>query len=415
MMKLLMIADDFTGAIDSGVQFSKNNIPTCVLTDAQADFAGLDPSLQVLVLDTETRHLPAAEAHDLIYQVVQRAVAAGIPYIYKKTDSVLRGNIGAELAAVLEASGEDSLPFVPAYPQNGRITRDGVHYVQGTPVAESVFGQDPFEPVRFSRIDQIIAQQTAVPAADKTQTTSGIRIFDAETDQDLRKIGTELSEAGLHISAGCAGFASVVAEILPLERRPRPTEALETSVFVVCGSLNPVTLKQLDCAEQSGFLRFRLTPEEKLREDWMDSPACEKRLEEWLELAAKGKKCILDSNDADGNESTFRYMEEQNLSISDARIGISRTLGRLVKRLLDRGLEATLFCSGGDTLLAVMREMGTTQILPVREESPGIVRSVFTYRGKKYHVISKSGGFGEPDLLNNLTSQIQAVKEDIKC
>ena len=74
-----------------------------------------------------------------------------------------RGNSGAERTALLRASGEKRLPFLPAYPQVGRTTVGGVHLVNGVPVAESVFGQDPFEPVRHSSVAELIAAQSGVP------------------------------------------------------------------------------------------------------------------------------------------------------------------------------------------------------------------------------------------------------------
>ena len=146
MLLLLIIADDFTGALDTGVQFAAYGAATRVMVKDQVDFASCDA--QVLVVDTETRHLPPEKAYQIVEELTRAACRAGIRYIYKKTDSALRGNIGAELAAVLQASNNRQLPFLPAFPQNGRTTRDGIHYVDGVPVTESPFGVGPFEPVR---------------------------------------------------------------------------------------------------------------------------------------------------------------------------------------------------------------------------------------------------------------------------
>ena len=144
MLLLLIIADDFTGALDTGVQFAAYGAATRVMVKDQVDFASCDA--QVLVVDTETRHLPPEKAYQIVEELTRAACRAGIRYIYKKTDSALRGNIGAELAAVLQASNNRQLPFLPAFPQNGRTTRDGIHYVDGVPVTESPFGVDPFGP-----------------------------------------------------------------------------------------------------------------------------------------------------------------------------------------------------------------------------------------------------------------------------
>ena len=64
MLLLLILADDFTGALDTGVQFAACGIPTRVVVGEQVDFAANDAA--VLVVDTETRHLPAAEAYAVI-------------------------------------------------------------------------------------------------------------------------------------------------------------------------------------------------------------------------------------------------------------------------------------------------------------------------------------------------------------
>ena len=113
MITLLIVADDFTGALDTGVQLAGCGAPTRVVTDPEfspANAAGAE----VLVIDAETRHLPPSQAGAIVEGIVRRAVEQKVPYIYKKTDSALRGNVGAELGALLAASGEKALPFLPA-------------------------------------------------------------------------------------------------------------------------------------------------------------------------------------------------------------------------------------------------------------------------------------------------------------
>ena len=163
MTRLLIIADDFTGALDTGVQFAARGAKTCVATDPGYDFSQAGADIQVMVLDAETRHLTPEAAYKTVFRAVKDALAAGFRYIYKKTDSALRGNVGAELTAVLDAAGADRLAFLPALPKMGRITRNGVHYIDGVPVADSVFGQDPFEPVTASSLEEIIAAQSKRP------------------------------------------------------------------------------------------------------------------------------------------------------------------------------------------------------------------------------------------------------------
>ena len=98
MIHLFVIADDFTGALDTGVQFASYGAATKVVVGTGLQALEADAQTQVLVVDAETRHLPAAQAYDTVYRLVRWAKEKKIGCIYKKTDSALRGNIGAELS-----------------------------------------------------------------------------------------------------------------------------------------------------------------------------------------------------------------------------------------------------------------------------------------------------------------------------
>lgn len=62
MVKLLIIADDFTGALDTGVQFASCGADTKVITDPHYDFT-LAGDNDVLVFDSETRHIKSEDAY----------------------------------------------------------------------------------------------------------------------------------------------------------------------------------------------------------------------------------------------------------------------------------------------------------------------------------------------------------------
>lgn len=413
MARLLVIADDFTGALDTGVQFAARGAATRVVTNLDFDFSRMEDGVQVLVIAAETRHLPPGEARALVFRTVTRATAAGIEYIYKKTDSALRGNIGAELTAVMEAAGTDSLAFLPSFPKMRRTTRNGVHYIDGVPVADSVFGRDPFEPIQTSDIREIIAEQSQVPVVLHPLTeppspwaASGIQLYDAETDEDLRRIGLQLGPERLRLSAGCAGFAEVLADVLGLSGQIPPLPKLEPSLFVVCGSVNPVTLRQMAEAEAAGFSHVHLTPVQKLNPLWLETPECESSISAWL--ADTAGRFILDVNDPAGRNDTAEYAGAHGMTTEDLRVQISGQLAAITRRLLDGGLNATLLCTGGDTLLALMRAVGVDQLVPICEAAAGAVLTNFCYHGKIYHIISKSGGFGEPDLFVRLARSLSA-------
>ena len=225
---MLILADDFTGALDTGIQFAKSGARTRVITDTDCDFSGIQA--QVLVIDTETRHLRPSEAGNVIGKIVRRAAVSGITFFYKKTDSALRGNAGAEMEALLAASGGKCLHFLPAFPQMNRLVRDGVLYIDSVPVAESVFGKDPFEPVLKSSVPEILAAQTALPvltADELTEEAEGIIVYNSESQEELRRLCSGIAEAH---AASCEiefdnGYPTLVNDSELLEKVARAYRA----------------------------------------------------------------------------------------------------------------------------------------------------------------------------------------------
>ena len=412
MISLLMIADDFTGALDTGVQFAASSIATRVIVGTDIELVAKADEAQVLVVDAETRHLPPERAFQAVEGLTRQAVDLGVPYIYKKTDSALRGNIGAELAALLQASGERQLPFLPAYPKVGRVTVGGVHLVDGVPVAESVFGRDPFEPVRHSSLAEIIGEQSDVPVhisptlkdGDPVPESEGVLIFDGRSAEDLAVTGRRLLEAGqLHIMAGCAGFGAVLPQLLGLssgQRRELPQ--LDKRLLVVCGSVNPITVAQMDAAEQAGVARWQMTPEQKLQPDYWQCERGQAEVAALRKRVAQNDPFIIDTNDPEGTHLTQDYAQEHAIDLDGIRLGISRSVGYLVSTLFPDPNVGTLLITGGDTLLQCMGYMGIDEVEPVCEISAGVVLSRVTYQGKIRCVLTKSGGFGPESLVTDL-------------
>lgn len=410
MVKLLVIADDFTGALDTGVQFAASGAETRVVTNIEYDFSRTGREVQVLVLVAETRHVKWEEAYRMVYGIAKRACESGIPYLYKKTDSALRGNIGSELKAVLDAAGKHTLHFLPAFPRMNRVTRNGIHYIDGSPVHESVFGKDPFEPVTCSYIPDMMRGEvpvTVVESMDGWERQNGVMVYDASTDEALMSIGSFLKEKGeLGLTAGCAGFAAVLPQLLGLSGKRCERIPLDKKFLVACGSVNPITVRQLDYAERAGMKRIRLTPEQKLEKDYLESEEGKRALEEWTKTALEEDYCIFDTNDLPGCRAACEYAGSHGLSLGELRVRIADTLGRVVEHLVRAGVKSTMLLTGGDTLMGFMRHIGCDEIVPVCEMAPGTVLSQVDIDGRTYSIISKSGGFGEEKLIAELAEKI---------
>ena len=111
-MTLTIIADDLTGACDTGCLFAG---PAPVGVIAEPALARSDAG--VVAVDTESRALAADDAGSRIHATVSRLgprLHAGP--LFKKIDSTLRGPLAAELAALLDSGDWDGALVCPAFP-----------------------------------------------------------------------------------------------------------------------------------------------------------------------------------------------------------------------------------------------------------------------------------------------------------
>lgn len=406
MIKLLVIADDFTGALDAGVKFFGAGASTKVITDIETDF--MTVTEDVLVLCAPTRHLPPQEAYEMIRGIVEKAVASNVGTIYKKTDSALRGNIGAELNAVLDGSGEKHISFIPALPAMNRITLDGVHFIDGIPVAQSVFGQDPFDPVTESYIPALLHQQcrVAVKTIGCTEALVSdeepcISVFDCSSYDDMEKQVQKLKQNNrLKVLAGCAGFASILPAYLGLTRdsaSEHPSSA--EPMTVICGSVSPISCSQMDYAESQGYSRVHIPTDTLLSTESLQQGESKQVMDLLWHHYTNFRGLIIDSIQP-GGESVVKSTSE--LSLEDIRKKIARRMGNILKDLLERGAQSRIMVIGGDTLLAFLEAICCTELKIVSELLPGVVLSKIIYMGREYEIVSKSGGFGSYDLLVKL-------------
>jgi len=411
-VKLIVLADDLTGALDTGIQFVAGKANTRVVLDPTYPLASVDAKVQVLVVDTESRHLPPQKAAGLVAHIVKQAAELHVPYIYKKTDSALRGNIGAELAAALKASGARQLHFVPAFPKTKRSTENGIQLIDGTPVAKSVFAKDPFNPVKHSAVAEILAEQTDVKILNKKKgeglaAEPGIIVYDAVTDEDILAWTQKLHAAGtMKVMAGCAGFATAVPKVIDLSGASQVKPQSTSAFFVACGSVNPITVAQLQEAEEHGFKRYYFGIEQLLAKDFSTSAAVGQMVEIIATALKKGQNCILDTNTKPGEKSAEAYAKEHGLNMVEIGKIIASHMGLAIKKLLQTKPDATMLITGGDTLMGFMQAEHISEIVPVKEVSTGSVLSLITVGGQTYNIISKSGGFGNKTLLTDLVKVV---------
>jgi len=413
MIKLLIIADDFTGALDTGVQFAKRGVSTQVFNNFTFKTDEIQPNTEVLVVDTESRPMSKEAAYESVRKICNWAREQGIEMIFKKTDSALRGNIGAELQAVADAFPDETLFFLPGHPDIDRVIKNGMSYISGQLLENSVFGKDPFEPVTKSFLPDIIGQQSdinikVIRSEEKIQwdTLSQTRILvcDSSTIDDIDERLDELMKNNqVKYLAGCTALADRLANKLSFNRT-EPTSYRKTEgLYIACGSLNKITKKQVEYAEKQGFYRKHLTHAQKMQKNYFTTPEGKTLIRELLEISRKNYKLIVDTFD-DGN--IINDKEKDHRTQKSIRFTIAEAQGHLAKEIMNSEKDYTILVTGGDTLMGFMKVIDASQIKPLCEIEKGAVLSIFEHNGKKQQIISKSGGFGTEDVFCRIAGKI---------
>ena len=144
---IVILADDFSGAAELAGIAANCGLSAEVHTRFQPD-----STADVIAVDTDTRWRTEAEAIQIMLGVAQKVQAARPSWIYKKTDSVLRGHVRAEIETLMNVTGLNDCLFIPANPSKARIIEHGHYFIQGVPLHETVFAQDPDYPRRSSEV-----------------------------------------------------------------------------------------------------------------------------------------------------------------------------------------------------------------------------------------------------------------------
>ena len=338
----------------------------------------------------------------MIERVVRVCRANGVERFYKKTDSTLRGNIGSECTSLLSNALCAELMFVPAFPEMGRTTVNGHQYVRGEPIHNTVFGADPLAPVTSSFIPDLIRGQASVevvtvrsPEEADMQKNSGKRIvvFDASTDEDMVHIGRFLMKRGkLGCTAGCAGFAAVLSELLGWKGLAKGAQRIAAPFLVVCGSLHPQSVRQADYAEQRGMRGVHLSWEAATVDAFFRTADGNRIAGGLSELLRAGADVVV------------RVSHRSNTGPSERKVHarVARNLSDLVYRVACSGQIGTLVVFGGDTAAQILRRLGSTDLELAAELLPGVPLARTVRAGRPLDLITKAGGFGFEAILLQL-------------
>ncbi len=429
-MKLLILADDFTGAMDTGVQLSKAQIQTLVFSKLPDLKEKQElPPCQVLVLHTNLRHETPQRAYQVISELLAAYYEPGLS-VYLKTDSALRGNISATLAAAVHTL-KMNLHFIPAFPDAGRTMDNGIIYIDGTLLEDSVFRKDPRSPMTESSLYKIVTKDYPLRCRLFSAPSQGfsmlweqpgkndapegslpqVSLYDGSSNEDLASIAAALQADGqLTLTAGCAGFAMQFPNYLDFPREAPYTPDAPGPLLFLSGSANAITFRQLAKAKEMGYpLLLMKDYLEASVKDEPSSKALENALtEKTISLLKEGKSVILATAQDAASLLDFPALTAYTGSEEAIHAIISSCSCRLIRRILEAVDISCLTVFGGDTVAGILEELGTDYVSAKGEIDTGVPLCLLSYQlhpdasQKKLHLVTKSGGLGHEDIVKSI-------------
>lgn len=341
-LQIAVIADDLTGALDSVVAFANVGLRCVVATAPSYLQRALDQQPEVISVSTNSRDLSGTEAASVVETAGQ--ALQGVPIVFKKIDSRLKGNIASEVAALVQVLGLDRALICPAIPQMGRTVVNGL--LQG-----------------FGVVSEVPVSQALAGVARLS-----VEAPDATTDSDIDEILAAVPAGTLLVGARglSAGLARRMERLMP-----KPIELpLPQPIAFVIGSRDPITLAQVAHLRRS-------------------QPGASY-------IAAPNGRTI-------GEPVVFEVAILQATPCADlvAPETVTQELAKsYVRSFATR--PACLVLAGGETAAAILAAMGVGLLEVVGEALPGmpLCRALGFETGPL--IVTKSGGFGAADALSLL-------------
>jgi uncharacterized protein YgbK (DUF1537 family) len=415
--RTIILADDLTGANDTAIQFVNHGFPALVLTHAGKRVPLSVDDYAVLALNTESRATDAQEAYKTVRNMVSRfrSILSG-GRLYKKIDSVLRGNPASELVAVMDELDISLALVAPSFPANQSILEQGQLNSGSVRInAVEVFSHEMNYATEGIVLEEIRRGYVSLARYILDHHAEGIQIFiaDAVTDDDLEI---------LYRSSGLLGKPAILAGSAALARhmagdlsRGRGKSFLHTteSLFVkptVMNGKGPVLIiagtRQGETAAQITTLsRIYSVPIIRFKIDMVNQEqGCQAVSRAFNEAAEQMEKnpelCIVAVESMFRSEIPAGNVNRLEDSGGERGMVISAALGSLTGKLLEAFDFPVMVSTGGDTTLAICKTLGVEGIEPLAELCPGIpIGRIVGGPHEGRHIVTKSGRFGTRESL----------------
>lgn len=427
-----IIADDLTGANDTSLQFFLRGCKTQV---SFGEEIVIDENLQteVFAVSTESRNAEKDVSIQRVCNVSESIFKKyGFEYIYKKMDSVLRGNFANEITALLNSLNLQAAVIFPAFPNEGRTTVGGYHLLKGIPIQRTEFSRDPLCPVNESNIVNLIKHQLdnehddwvdlinldtvmkgAGPILSKLNEliSKGKKLIvaDAVSSVDLEQIALAITKSSYSIlPCGSAGGAQALGKLWHPDSEDEIVKNYNVPLIpklIVSGSATDMTSAQIKRLEENDSIDniyfIPIKPENIFSDDFEDIA---KRVSNNL---VKNNTVVIHSSDLIGNTEELNDLLIEHEITKDTFISkICDYLAAITRSVLSQK-EAVLITIGGETSYKCCRAIGSGNIEIVDTVAPAIPLGI---DHKKQLIVTKSGNLGTQNTLIDIVRYFEQDK-----
>ncbi len=350
-LKIAIVADDLTGAIDTATPFAQRGMKVAVALTGDHLEQALAEDPAVLTVATGTRHMSDADARARLLHITQLLRRLSPDIYFKKVDSRLKGNVVAETLAMLDGLERHRIVLAPAIPEQGRLLQAG--HITGMGVARPIA-----LPVFPAHVE--------------------VHAPDIVGQDDLMQVAMRILQNPDALAVGARGLGQALAGQLSMGSDNSLPPVFEFPLLIAIGSRDPITVRQVE----------HLTGA---------------RNDVAIEHAPNGYVPALEAPHS--AVTLIRCIEVEPAEDSEA---VAQRFGNGVAALMRRHMPRTLIASGGDTAAAILLSASVDTIRPLGEIEAGLPISSFTLDGAQVHLITKSGGFGHDGIMREVIENARA-------
>ncbi len=380
---IAVIADDFTGAAEIGGIGLKYGLK--VIIETQVNEA---PDADLLIIATDTRSLNGDAAAKEIERITVELQKLKPSYVYKKLDSVLRGNVSKELLAQLEVLKKNRAIIVAGNPKFGRVIENGFYAIDEVPLNETNFVDDPDFHASSADVVEIIRkgdEQVVSKSVDETLPDEGLIVGDVTSLEDMQKWARHVDDST--VVAGGSGFFDVMLareHSLQLHPAKEHKERVSGTLFVF-GSMFP----------KSNGLEKRLSVAGVVKKNMPDSIYQNKEYP--ADIFDAWVSDVVESIGA--SKKTIVSVDNKNSTEDGISTRIKATVAQLVSRVVEQTDISNLFIEGGATTSEILRALKIAKLYPFKQLDLGVIQmKVDEYPGLV--ITTKPGSYVWPENIS---------------